>query len=114
MGEIASAFEAHVCRSYGDYRDLTIEELPLVGPARGEVLVRNQAFAVGFPDLLTIQGKYQRKPSLPFVPGSEFCGEVVAVGEAWFFFESRPSWHDSAPRTRERQERDRAGFISAT
>lgn len=82
MGEIASVFEAHVCRSYGDYRDLTIEELPLVGPARGEVLVRNQAFAVGFPDLLTIQGKYQRKPSLPFVPGSEFCGEVVAVGEA--------------------------------
>ncbi len=43
-------------------------------------MVRNRAFAVGFPDLLTIQGKYQRKPALPFVPGNEFSGEVVAVG----------------------------------
>ena len=50
-------------------------------PGPGEVLVRNRAFAVGFPDLLTVQGKYQRKPRLPFVPGSEFCGEILARGD---------------------------------
>ena len=50
-------------------------------PGAGEILVRNRAFAVGFQDLLTIQGKYQRKPSLPFVPGSEFSGEVAGLGE---------------------------------
>lgn len=80
MNERAASFEAHVCRAYGDYHDLTIGELPLSDPGPSEVLIRNRAFAVGFPDLLTIQGKYQRKPTLPFVPGSEFCGEVASVG----------------------------------
>ena len=80
MTKPAISFEAHLCREYGDHRNLTVSELPLLDPGPGEVLIRNRAFAVGFPDLLTIQGKYQRKPTLPFVPGSEFCGEVEAVG----------------------------------
>ncbi len=81
MGSAANYFDAHVCAHYGDYRDLSVKELPIIEPGPGEILVHNHAFAVGFPDLLTIQGKYQRKPALPFVPGSEFSGEVAAVGE---------------------------------
>jgi NADPH2:quinone reductase len=81
MNKPAPSFRAHVCREYGDHRELAMSELPLSAPGPGEVLIRNRAFAVGFPDLLTIQGKYQRKPALPFVPGSEFCGEVAAVGD---------------------------------
>jgi len=80
MNNPATTFKAYVCDRYGDHHDLTIRELPLPLPATGEILVGNRAFAVGFPDLLTIQGKYQRKPALPFVPGGEFCGDVVAVG----------------------------------
>jgi NADPH:quinone reductase len=73
-------YRAHVCVEYGDYQDLRIREFDSPRPAANEVLVQNRAFAVGFPDLLTIQGKYQRKPAVPFTPGSEFSGEVIAVG----------------------------------
>lgn len=55
--------------------------LPTPIPAAGEVLVRIQAASLNFPDLLIVQNKYQMKPALPFVPGSEFAGVVESVGE---------------------------------
>jgi NADPH2:quinone reductase len=33
-----------------------------------------------FPDVLMCRGLYQVKPPLPFTPGVELCGEVVALG----------------------------------
>jgi NADPH:quinone reductase len=51
-------------------------------PAAGEALVRVHAASLNFPDLLTVAGKYQIKPPLPFVPGSEFAGVVQAVGQS--------------------------------
>jgi NADPH:quinone reductase len=56
-------------------------ELPTPEPAAGQVRVAVRAASLNFPDLLTVQGKYQIKPPLPFVPGSEFSGEVEAVGD---------------------------------
>jgi NADPH2:quinone reductase len=35
---------------------------------------------LNFPDLLIVQNKYQMKPALPFVPGSEYAGVIEAVG----------------------------------
>ncbi len=55
--------------------------LPTPQPAPGEVLIRIQAASLNFPDLLIVQNKYQMKPELPFVPGSEFAGIIEAVGE---------------------------------
>jgi NADPH2:quinone reductase len=40
-----------------------------------------RAASLNFPDLLIVEGKYQVKPTLPFVPGAEFAGLVDAVGE---------------------------------
>jgi NADPH2:quinone reductase len=40
-----------------------------------------KAAGVNFPDVLIIQKKYQMQPALPFSPGSEAAGEVIAVGE---------------------------------
>jgi NADPH2:quinone reductase len=42
--------------------------------------VRVKAAGVNFPDVLIIQKQYQMQPALPFSPGSEAAGEVVAVG----------------------------------
>jgi len=72
---------AALCRTYGTPEDLVIEELPdpVAGP--GQVLVRIHAAAVNFPDVLLIAGKYQIKIPVPFIPGSELAGEVVAAGE---------------------------------
>jgi NADPH2:quinone reductase len=56
-------------------------ERPTPEPAAGEVCIEVHAASLNFPDLLTVQNKYQIKPPLPFVPGSEFSGVVQAVGD---------------------------------
>ena len=65
----------------GEPENLSLEEIPSPSPGPGEVLVDIHAAAVNFPDLLTIQGRYQFRPDLPFVPGKEGAGIVSAVGE---------------------------------
>jgi NADPH2:quinone reductase len=52
-------------------------EPPDVGP--GQLRVRVLAAPVNFPDVLLCRGQYQVRPELPFIPGVETCGEVVAV-----------------------------------
>jgi NADPH2:quinone reductase len=59
---------------------LRLAELPVPEPGPGEVLVRVLASGLNFPDLLMCAGQYQVRPELPFVPGLEVCGEVVAAG----------------------------------
>jgi NADPH2:quinone reductase len=60
---------------------LSWKELPTPQPKAGEVLIEIKAASLNFPDLLIVQNKYQIKPPLPFVPGSEYAGVVQAVGE---------------------------------
>jgi len=43
-------------------------------------VVRVVAAPANFPDVLMCRGEYQVKPELPFTPGVELCGEVVALG----------------------------------
>lgn len=50
-------------------------------PGPGQVLLELKAASLNFPDLLIVQNKYQMKPPLPFVPGSEYAGLVRALGE---------------------------------
>ncbi|MFM7972639.1 MAG: NADPH:quinone oxidoreductase family protein [Betaproteobacteria bacterium] len=54
--------------------------LNLGQPGPGQVLVSVRAASLNFPDLLTVENKYQIKPPLPFVPGAEYAGVVEAVG----------------------------------
>ncbi|HEU0241240.1 MAG TPA: NADPH:quinone oxidoreductase family protein [Micromonosporaceae bacterium] len=49
-------------------------------PGAGQVLVKVHAVALNFPDVLMCRGLYQVRPPLPFTPGVELCGTVVAVG----------------------------------
>jgi NADPH2:quinone reductase len=58
----------------------TWKELPTPEPGPGQVRIRIEAASLNFPDLLIVQNKYQMKPPLPFVPGSEFAGVIEAVG----------------------------------
>jgi NADPH:quinone reductase len=69
-------------RELGEPRDvLTLAEVPEPEPGPGQVLVRVRAAAANFPDVLMCRGLYQVRPPLPFTPGIELCGEIVAVGE---------------------------------
>jgi NADPH:quinone reductase len=54
--------------------------LPTPEPKPGEVRVKIAAASLNFPDLLIVQNKYQMKPPLPFIPGSEYAGTVDALG----------------------------------
>ena len=72
---------AWLCENPTGVDALTWKELPTPQPMTGEVLIEIRAASLNFPDLLIVQNKYQMKPPLPFVPGSEYAGVVYAVGE---------------------------------
>ncbi|RZT98018.1 NADPH:quinone oxidoreductase family protein [Rivibacter subsaxonicus] len=72
--------QAWLCETATGPDTLQWKTLPLPEPQPGEVRVAIRAASLNFPDLLIVQGKYQFKPPLPFVPGSEFAGVVDAVG----------------------------------
>lgn len=84
---------ALMCRSYGPPEDLVVEDVADPVPGPGQLVVRVHAAAVNFPDVLVIAGKYQVKFPVPFSPGSELAGEVIAVGEGVSF---RPGQRVSA------------------
>lgn len=58
---------------------LTYEEVEIRAPGPGEVRVRNRAIGLNFVDAYFRSGEYT-PPGLPFIPGNEGAGEVVAVG----------------------------------
>ncbi|HEY0891173.1 MAG TPA: NADPH:quinone oxidoreductase family protein [Nocardioides sp.] len=60
---------------------MRLVEVPDPEPGPGRLVVRVLAAPANFPDVLLCRGEYQLKPELPFTPGVELCGEVVAVGE---------------------------------
>ncbi len=71
---------AVICRAFGPYTDLKVEDVPVPTPRRGELLLEVRAAGVNFMDALMVEGKYQVKPPLPFSPGAEVAGVVRALG----------------------------------
>ena len=74
-----STMEAAGVRQFG--QPLTLEEVEVPRPARGEVLVKIAASGVCHTDLHAAHGDWPVKPNPPFIPGHEGVGEVAAVGE---------------------------------
>jgi len=70
---------AIVCRDLGPPAALRFEDWPSRPLGPGEARVRIAAAGVNYPDFLMIQGLYQYKPPLPFVPGFEAAGVVAEV-----------------------------------
>jgi NADPH2:quinone reductase len=70
-----------VCTEFAPIDHLVIEERPDPVPGPGKVVVAVRAAGVNFVDGLFVQGKYQIKPPLPFTPGGEVAGDVVAIGD---------------------------------
>lgn len=79
---IPAQMRAFVCREITeDWSGASLQTVDVPAPRKGEALVKVAAAGVNFPDLLMCQGKYQLKPDLPFSPGMEIAGEIVALGE---------------------------------
>ena len=73
--------KAVVVDNYNSIDGISIKEIDKPGVSPGEVRVKIGAAAVGFVDGLKVQGLYQTKDPLPFVPGTEFAGTVDAVAD---------------------------------
>jgi NADPH:quinone reductase len=62
-----------------DFAGCSLAERPDPTRAAGQVLIRVRAASLNYPDLLMTEGRYQLKPDLPFTPGMEVAGDVVAA-----------------------------------
>lgn len=61
-----------------DLSGTALADVPEPQEAAGKVLIRVRAAALNYPDLLMTRGEYQLKPPLPFTPGMEVAGQVLA------------------------------------
>lgn len=68
------------CNSFAPVDQLVLEDRPSAPLGEGAVRIGITACGVNFVDGLIVQGLYQLKPSLPFVPGGEVAGVVTEVG----------------------------------
>lgn len=66
--------------TYGSLDAFGLIERDVPAPLPGQVRIRVEATALGFVDGLMVQGRYQIKPPLPYVPGGEIAGVVDAIG----------------------------------
>ncbi|WP_421992088.1 NADPH:quinone oxidoreductase family protein [Roseococcus sp.] len=68
---------ALVCESWRSFDELEIKDIPPPPMRPGAVRIKVEAVGVSFAVQLVVAGKYQRKPPLPFVPGTEVAGTVL-------------------------------------
>ena len=71
--------KAWVVRELGPPDAMRLEDLPLGGAPPDMVRIAVEAAAVNFFDALQVAGQYQVKPELPFIPGAEVAGTVLAA-----------------------------------
>src|SRR5712664_2609675 len=72
--------KAMIATQWGEPSEMQYAEVADPTPGPGQVLIDVKAIGCNFPDILIVQGKYQMKPPLPFSPGLEVAGVVLAVG----------------------------------
>lgn len=76
-----SEYRAAVCTAFTGPASIRIETRSRALLQPGTVRVAVRAAGLNFPDLLMTRGQYQFRPDPPFVPGMEFAGEVIEVGD---------------------------------
>jgi NADPH:quinone reductase len=77
VGAMTRAIRVH---NYGGPEVLSDDDVEIGAPSPAEVQIRHTAIGVNFIDIYYRTGLYPA-PQLPFVPGNEGAGTVVAVGE---------------------------------
>src|SRR5262245_64919296 len=72
---------AIVCNAFDGIKALGLADAAEPTPAADEVLIDVHAASVSYMDYLMSCGGYQLRPPLPYVPGADAAGVVVAVGD---------------------------------
>lgn len=72
--------KAVIAKAFAPLDDLEYGDWPEPHAKADTVVIEAEACGVNYPDGLLVQGLYQMKPPVPFVPGMEVAGRVVAIG----------------------------------
>jgi NADPH2:quinone reductase len=72
--------KAIIARDFAPLDQLVYGDWPEPEAQGNTVVIEAEAIGVNYPDGLLVQGLYQMKPPVPFVPGMEVAGKVIAVG----------------------------------
>jgi NADPH2:quinone reductase len=72
--------KAILVRSFGGPEVLELATIPDLTPGPGQVLVRMMAAGVNPVETYVRSGNYGRLPSLPYTPGTDGAGVVIAAG----------------------------------
>jgi len=72
---------AIVCNAFEGSEALSFAEAAEPRPAADEVLIDVHATSVSYMDYLMARGGYQMRPALPYVPGTDAAGVVIACGD---------------------------------
>ena len=78
---VAQKAKGLILDNYGDWRRTRLGDVSVNSPGPNEVLIETKATSINFPDILMMEGKYQKRPPVPFTPGRDAAGIVRAVGE---------------------------------
>ena len=69
-------YNAILCNSFGSIEDLEYSLFDSIPLKNSQIRIQVKACGINFPDKLMIEGKYQLRPSLPFIPGMELSGII--------------------------------------
>lgn len=72
---------AVICEKFSSYKDLRLSDVAAPEIKPGCVRIAIHFASVSYAISLMVAGKYQRKMSLPFVPGTEVSGHILECGE---------------------------------
>lgn len=73
--------KAVVVSEIGAPGGVTYTDFPDPVPGPDEVVIDVEAIETNYPDMLVIEGRYQVRPPVPFVPGKGAAGRISALGE---------------------------------
>jgi NADPH:quinone reductase len=69
-------FNAILCKRFSGIDELKYTKFNSLPINNNEVRIQVKACGINFPDKLMVEGKYQLKPQLPFIPGMELSGII--------------------------------------
>ena len=78
--QATDTYRAVVCTQYGPFDELKMQDLPRQAIEPHQVRIAISYTGVSFAHSLVVAGLYQRKPPLPFTPGTEATGTITEVG----------------------------------
>ncbi len=67
------------CSGWDGVAGLHVDEVPAPAIQPGCVRIGIHYAGVAFANILMVEGRYQRRPELPFIPGTDVSGEILEV-----------------------------------